>query len=486
MVAPESGSIGRGEPDEVDRHEHACPGGAADRTRAARSCPARPTRSAPCRPSTGAPSSATRLAVALHVELLQVRRQARAAPGRTAAPPASGAPRKSRYQTPSSPSAPAGSSSSGASTEVLVDRRGSRRAARANRRARSRSSATARSPTPSSSARRPSPRTRTCSRDRSRTPRPLRRSSRRPRSARATPPRRRRARRASQPARVVAFVIVSRVVNVFDETMNNVSAGSRSASAVDEIGAVDVRHEAEPRAPVAERAQRVVGHRRAEIAAADPDVHDVADRPPVCPRHAPPRTWSAKRPSGRAPRGPRRRRRPRRPRATRSRGMRSATWSTGRSSVTLTCSPANIASRRSLDAALGGEREQEGDGLGRDPMLREIGGDSRRLERQPLDACVVRREQVAEMEVDDRRMMAGKRLPGGGFDERVGHLVRRVGATLVANDSRASARVSGASERLVAELAGPGHAGERHRQRQLRKQTARTCRTPASPARPRP
>jgi len=83
------------------------------------------------------------------------------------------------------------------------------------------------------------------------------------------------------------------------------------------------------------------------------------------------------------------------------------------------------------DAALVGEREQEGDGLGRDAMLREVRLDPRRLEREPLDAGAVRREQVAQVEVDDRRVMTGERLPGGGFHERVGHLVRRVGATFV-------------------------------------------------------
>ena len=43
----------------------------------------------------------------------------------------------------------------------------------------------------------------------------------------------------------VAFVIVSSVVNVFDETMNNVSSASKPCERVDEIGAVDVRHEPE-------------------------------------------------------------------------------------------------------------------------------------------------------------------------------------------------------------------------------------------------
>ena len=47
----------------------------------------------------------------------------------------------------------------------------------------------------------------------------------------ATALRRRRARRATSRARVRALVIVSSVVKVFDETMNSVSAGSRSRTA---------------------------------------------------------------------------------------------------------------------------------------------------------------------------------------------------------------------------------------------------------------
>ena len=74
-----------------------------------------------------------------------------------------------------------------------------------------------------------------------------------------------------------AFVSVSIVVNVFDETTNNVSAGSRPASApamsapstLDTKRAVDLR--------VAERVERPVGHRRPEVGAADADVDDGAD-----------------------------------------------------------------------------------------------------------------------------------------------------------------------------------------------------------------
>ena len=84
--------------------------------------------------------------------------------------------------------------------------------------------------------------------------------------------------RASSQARAVAaLVIVSSVVNVFDETMNSVSAGSRSRDRLGEVGAVDVRDEAERQRALAVVLQRLVRHDRPEVGAADPDVDDVAN-----------------------------------------------------------------------------------------------------------------------------------------------------------------------------------------------------------------
>ena len=76
---------------------------------------------------------------------------------------------------------------------------------------------------------------------------------------------------------------VSSVVNVFDETTNSVSAGSRSRS----TSTRDRRRRRWTRSgtrsvAVAVRAQRVVRHRGAEVAAADADVHDRADRAGPC------------------------------------------------------------------------------------------------------------------------------------------------------------------------------------------------------------
>ncbi len=52
-------------------------------------------------------------------------------------------------------------------------------------------------------------------------------------------------REAARRARVCAFVMVSSVVKVFEETMKSVSSGSRSSGGLDEVRAVDVRNEAE-------------------------------------------------------------------------------------------------------------------------------------------------------------------------------------------------------------------------------------------------
>ena len=119
-----------------------------------------------------------------------------------------------------------------------------------------------------------------------------------------------------------------------------------------EVGAVDVGDEAEGQLALAVVAQRLVGHHRAEVRAADADVDDVAD---ALAGVAGPRAARARGrrspPSGRARRGPRARRSRRRPRSTAPRGARRATCSTARFSVMLIFSPRNIASIRSRSRA---------------------------------------------------------------------------------------------------------------------------------------
>ena len=72
-------------------------------------------------------------------------------------------------------------------------------------------------------------------------------------------------------------MIVSSVVNVFDDTMNSVSAGSRSwvASQTSLPSTLDTNRNVRPRS--LKSRQRFVGHGRTEVGAADADVDDVAD-----------------------------------------------------------------------------------------------------------------------------------------------------------------------------------------------------------------
>ena len=236
------------------------------------------------------------------------------------------------------PSAPAGSARTAPCGSARPSR-GSRPASRGTAPARSRAWSRGRSPSPSSSGRRPSPRTRTCWPCRCRTSPPRRRWSRRRRSA---------SRRAcsspsaasSQSRAVRALVIVSSVVKVLDETMNSVSAGSRSrvASAKSVPSTLETKRNVRSRSAVVP--QRLVGHHRPEIGAADPDVDDVPDALAgvAVPRAAAHAVGEGGHPVEhrvdlRAPRSRRRRR------STRRAGARSATCSTARSSVMLIFSP---------------------------------------------------------------------------------------------------------------------------------------------------
>ena len=153
---------------------------------------------------------------------------------------------------------------------------------------------------------------------------------------------------SDQSRALCALVIVSSVVKVFDATMNSVSAGSRSrvASAKSVPSTFETKRKVRSRSRVVP--QRLVGHDRPEVGAADADVDDVLDARCRC--------------------GPStgRRGRARQNAAIRSstawtpgttlspstrmdapRGARSAVCRTARSSVTLILSPRNIASMRS-------------------------------------------------------------------------------------------------------------------------------------------
>ena len=74
-----------------------------------------------------------------------------------------------------------------------------------------------------------------------------------------------------------ALVSVSSVVKVFEQTMNSVSAGSRSRVASAKSVPSTFETKRKRHVALAVVPQRLVGHHRAEVGAADADVDDVAD-----------------------------------------------------------------------------------------------------------------------------------------------------------------------------------------------------------------
>ncbi len=172
------------------------------------------------------PVEPDRLAVRLHVQLLEVGGEARELLAVRQHRVGLEAEARSRTRRRAAPSAPAGSARAAPAGSARPSP-GSPRAAPGSRPGRSPPSATARSRSPSSSGRRPSPRSRTCWRGRCRTRGPCPRSWRPRRSGARRRPRRP-ATASSQARAERALVSVSSVVNVLLATMNSVSAGSRS------------------------------------------------------------------------------------------------------------------------------------------------------------------------------------------------------------------------------------------------------------------
>ena len=158
-------------------------------------------------------------------------------------------------------------------------------------------------------------------------------------------------------------------------------------------------------------AERLVGHRWAEVRTADADVHDRPDRP-AC-RAAPgagadlsaispivrrtrctSATTSWPSTSRRAPGG-----------------IRNATWSAARSSVVLMCSPANIASRQRLDTDAPGQRDERIHGLVPQPVLGVVEVEVTRLERHPPAAVGIRGEEFAQVRVAVLATLPGECAP---------------------------------------------------------------------------
>ena len=98
--------------------------------------------------------------------------------------------------------------------------------------------------------------------------------------------------------------------------------------------------------------------------------------------------------------------------------MRSATCRTARSSDTLMCSPANIASRRCGTAGLLRQLDQQPHRLVGDAVLGVVEVDALGLGRQPLAAARIGREQLAQVTIADLGVMALQRLPGLALAKR--------------------------------------------------------------------
>ncbi len=99
----------------------------------------------------------------------------------------------------------------------------------------------------------------------------------------------------------------------------------------------------------------------------------------------------------------------------RSFGIRSATCSTARSSLTLMCSPANIASRRPSTSALLGELDQQLQRLVGDAVLGVVEEQPGALGDQALAAVWVLGEELAQVALADLGVVLLEGLPGLGL-----------------------------------------------------------------------
>ena len=113
-------------------------------------------------------------------------------------------------------------------------------------------------------------------------------------------------------------------------------------------------------------------------------------------------------------------------------GARRATCSTARSSVTLICSPANMASIRWRSPARSARATSSAERLGGDPVLGVVEVEVAGLAGQRLAPPRVVGEQLAQVDVPDRLVVPDQGLPLGGLVDAgrgLGH-----GALLLARD----------------------------------------------------
>ena len=215
-----------------------------------------------------------------------------------------------------------------------------------------------------------------------------------------------------------ALVSVSRVVKVFEQTMNSVSAASRSRVASTKSVPIDVGDEAKVEVALAVVAERLVGHHRTEVGAADADVDDVADALAAVAQPLPAAhrvgecghaiehrvdlgTTSTPSTTICSPCG-----------------ARSATCSTERFSVALIASPRNIAAMRSRSPHSSASRTSKRQGLVGDAVLRVVEVETGGLEREALAAAGVGREQLAQVGLADLPVVRAQRLPSRALGQR--------------------------------------------------------------------
>jgi hypothetical protein len=188
-----------------------------------------------------------------------------------------------------------------------------------------------------------------------------------------------------------------------EERLGGREAGERRR----EVGAVDVGDEVKRQPRVDERGERAHCHARAEVAAADADVDDVAERRRGC-RCAPAHLLGKGEHLGKdaVHLGAERRRAGRRT----QRGVQHGAVLGG---VDRRAGEHRVALR--LDAAFAREVGEKAHRRRVDEVLREIGEHLGCVERERGEALRVARERLAQVEVAAVRLVvAGERGPGGG------------------------------------------------------------------------
>jgi hypothetical protein len=179
--------------------------------------------------------------------------------------------------------------------------------------------------------------------------------------------------------------------------MNNVSSALEVARRLGEIRAIHIRDETEGHVALAVVFQRLVGHHRPEVGAADADVDYISDAfaGMALPRAAAdmiPQTS----PSCRARREPRERHPRHRRRFARPLGARNATCRTARCSVTLILSPANMASMcwRRPDCSASSRAAAR---FRCDSVLRVVEVETQGLQREAFAALRILREELPKV-----------------------------------------------------------------------------------------